>query len=93
MLDTLRRESSYAKFSKCELWLREVQFLGHLVNPNDILVDLAKVEVVKRWEVPKSPYEIQSFLGLVGYYRRFIKDLSKIEVPLTRLTEKAIVFR
>ena len=72
VLETLRRENLYAKFSKCEFWLREVQFLGHLVNQSGISVDPAKVEAVMRWEVPKSPSEIRSFLGLAGYYRRFI---------------------
>ena len=85
-------ESLYAKFSKCEFWLREVQFLGHLVNQNGISIDPAKVEAVMRWEVPKSPSEIRSFLGLAGYYRRFIQDFSKIVVPLTRLTTKVMVF-
>ena len=93
VLETLRRESLYAKFSKCEFWLREVQFLGHLINQNGISVDPAKVEAVMRWEVPKSPSEIRSFLGLAGYYRRFIQDFSKIAIPLTRLTRKAVVFR
>ena len=72
VLETLRRESLYAKFSKCEFWLREVQFLGHLVNQKGILVDPAKIEAVMQWEVPRSPSEIRSFLGLAGYYRRFI---------------------
>ncbi|XP_023759636.2 uncharacterized protein LOC111908045 isoform X1 [Lactuca sativa] len=93
VLETPRRERLYAKFFKCEFWLREVQFLGHLVNQNGISVDPAKVEAVMRWEVPKSPSEIRSFLGLAGYYRRFIQDFSKIVVPLTRLTRKAVVFR
>ena len=92
VLETLRRESLYAKFSKCEFWLREVQFLRHLVNQNGILVDPDKVEAVMRWEVPKSPSEIRSFLGLAGYYQRFIQDFSKIAVPLTRLTKKVVVF-
>ena len=70
VLETLRTEKLYAKFSKCEFWLREVQFLGHLVNQNGILVDPAKIEAVMRWEVPRSPTEIRSFLGLAGYYRR-----------------------
>ena len=83
----------YAKFSKCEFWLREVQFLGHLLNQKGILVDPAKIEAVMQWEVPKSPSEIRSFLGLAGYYRRFIQDFSKIAVPLTRLTKKSVVFR
>ena len=88
VLDTLRRECLYAKFAK-----REVHFLGHLVNQNRILVDPSKVEAVMRWEVSKSPSEIQSFLGLAGYYQRFIQGFSKIVVPLTRLTKKAVVFR
>ena len=81
------------RFSKCEFWLREVQFLGHLVNQKGILVDPAKIEAMMQWEVPKSPSEIRSFLGLAGYYRRFIQDFSKIAVPLTRLTKKSVVFR
>nr|KAJ0213173.1 hypothetical protein LSAT_V11C400203150 [Lactuca sativa] len=83
VLDTLRRESLYAKFSKCEFWLHDVQFLGHLVNQNEISFDPAKVQAVMRWEVPRSPSEIQSFLGLSSYYWRFIQDFSKIVVPLT----------
>ena len=93
VLETLRRERLYAKFSKCEFWLREVQFLGHLVNQNGILVDPAKIEAVMRWEVPRSPSEIRSFLGLVGYYRWFIENFSWIVVPLTRLTKKSVTFR
>ena len=88
----LRRERIYAKLLKCEFWLREVQFLGHLVNQKGILVDPAKIEAVMRWEVPRSPTEIRSFLGLAGYYRRFIKDFSKIAVPLTRMTRKGVAF-
>ncbi|GKA17550.1 putative reverse transcriptase domain-containing protein, partial [Tanacetum coccineum] len=68
----------YAKFSKCEFWLQEVQFLGHVV----------KVESVKNWKTPESSTEIRSFLGLTGYYRRFIENFSKIAKPLTLLTQK-----
>ena len=92
VLGVLRSERLYAKFSKCDFWLREVQFLEHLVNQKGILVDPAKVEAVMSWEVPRSPSEIRSFLGLAGYYQRFIKDFSKIAVPLTRLTRKGVVF-
>ncbi|CAH1431974.1 unnamed protein product [Lactuca virosa] len=93
VLETLRWERLYAKFSKCELWLCEVQCLGHLVNQKGILDDPAKVEVVMQWEVPRSPSEIQSFLGLVGYYRRFIENFSRIAVPLTRFTKNTVTFR
>ncbi|CAH1430887.1 unnamed protein product [Lactuca virosa] len=93
LLGVLRRERLYAKFSKCEFWLREVQFLGHLVNQDGILVDPPKIEAVMYWEVPKSPSDIRSFLGLAGYYRRIIQNFSKIAVPLTRLTRKAVDFR
>ncbi|KAJ9547488.1 hypothetical protein OSB04_020031 [Centaurea solstitialis] len=88
VLEVLRKEKLYAKFSKCDFWLQEVQFLGHLVNREGIKVDPAKVEAVMKWETPKTPTEIRSFLGLVGYYRRFIQDFSKIAVPLTKLTRK-----
>ena len=77
----------HAKF-----WLREVQFLGHLVNQNVILVNPAKVEAVMRWEVPKSPYDIWSFLWTAGYCRRFIQDFSKIAVPLNQMMKKDVVF-
>ncbi|KAJ9566564.1 hypothetical protein OSB04_002530 [Centaurea solstitialis] len=88
VLEVLRKERLYAKFSKCDFWLQEVQFLGHLVNREGIKVDPAKIETVMNWETPKTPTEIRSFLGLAGYYRRFIQDFSKIAVPLTRLTRK-----
>ena len=92
ILGVLRSERLYAKFSKCDFWLREVQFLGHLINQKGILVDPAKIEAVMSWEVPGSPIEIMSFLGLAGYYRRFIRYFSKIVVPLTKLTRKGVAF-
>ena len=76
-------ERLYENLSKYEFWLREVQFLGHLVTQYDILVDPAKVEVVMLWDVMRSPYETWISLGLVGYYQRFIQYLSNIDVPLT----------
>ena len=72
VLETLRMEMFYAKFSKCDFWFREVHFLGHILNQEGILVDPAKIESVMSWEVPKNASEIHSFLGLAGYYRRFI---------------------
>ncbi|KAI3686167.1 hypothetical protein L1987_79840 [Smallanthus sonchifolius] len=88
VLDLLRKEQLYAKFSKCEFWLKEVQFLGHIVNDKGIHVDPAKIETIKNWNAPKTPTEVRSFLGLAGYYRRFISNFSKIAVPLTALTHK-----
>ena len=78
----------YAKFSKCEFWLNEVQFLGHVISKDGIKVDHVKIEAVSKWEQPKNPTEIMSFLGLAGYYRRFVKDFAKIATPLTKLTRK-----
>ncbi|GJY50395.1 reverse transcriptase domain-containing protein, partial [Tanacetum coccineum] len=88
ILDLLKKEKLYAKFSKCEFWLKEVQFLGHVVNRDCIHVDPSKVESVKNWKTPESPTEIRSFLGLAGYYRRFIENFSKIAKPITLLTQK-----
>ncbi|GKC40556.1 reverse transcriptase domain-containing protein [Tanacetum coccineum] len=88
IFDLLKKEKLYAKFSKCEFWLQEVQFLGHVVNRDCIQVDPSKVESVKNWKTPKSSTEIRSFLGLAAYYRRFIENFSKIANPLTLLTQK-----
>ena len=87
-LQVLRDNKLYAKLSKCEFWLEEVSFLGHVISKDGISVDPSKVEAVLNWERPTNITEIRSFLGLAGYYRRFIKDFSKIAVPLTRLTRK-----
>nr|GEV01910.1 hypothetical protein [Tanacetum cinerariifolium] len=83
ILYLLKEEKLYAKFLKCEFWLKEVQFLGHVVNREGIHVDPSKVESVKNWKTPESPTKICSFLGLAGYYRRFIENFSKIAKPLT----------
>ncbi|GJX48149.1 putative reverse transcriptase domain-containing protein [Tanacetum coccineum] len=87
-----KRRILYAKFSKCEFWLREVQFLGHVINGNGIHVDPSKIEVVKNWKAPRTPTEVRSFLGLDGYYRRFIENFSKIAKSLTILTQKCKTF-
>nr|GFB11341.1 hypothetical protein [Tanacetum cinerariifolium] len=73
ILKLLKKEELYAKFCKCEFWIPKVQFLGHMINSEGIHVDPAKIESIKDWESPKSPTEIRQFLGLVGYYRRFIE--------------------
>nr|GEU44430.1 hypothetical protein [Tanacetum cinerariifolium] len=84
----LEKEKLFKKFSKCEFWLQEVCFLRHVVNSDRIHVDPSKIEAVKNWKPPKTPIEIRSFLGLAGYYRRFITNFSKIAKPLTLLTQK-----
>ncbi|GJZ69154.1 reverse transcriptase domain-containing protein [Tanacetum coccineum] len=88
VLELLRQEKLFAKFSKCEFWLQEVHFLGHVINQDGIHVDPSKIEAVKNWEAPTSPTEVRSFLGLAGYYRRFIANFSSIAKPLTLLTQK-----
>src|ERR1043166_9111822 len=92
ILELLKNEKLYAKFSKCEFWIREVQFLGHVVNESGIHVDPAKIEAIKKWEALKTPTEVRSVLGLAGYYRRFIENFSKIALPLTQLTQKSKEF-
>ncbi|GJZ83349.1 putative reverse transcriptase domain-containing protein [Tanacetum coccineum] len=88
ILELLKKEELYAKFSKCEFWIPKVQFLGHVIDSKGIHVDPAKIESIKDWTSPKSPTEIRQFLGLAGYYRRFIEGFSKIAKPMTKLTQK-----
>nr|GFB81854.1 putative reverse transcriptase domain-containing protein [Tanacetum cinerariifolium] len=92
ILELLKKEELYAKFSKCEFWIPKVQFLGHVIDGQGIHVDPAKIESVKDWAPPKSPTEIRQFLGLTGYYRRFIEGFSKIAKPMTKLTQKNVKF-
>ncbi|GJT41243.1 putative reverse transcriptase domain-containing protein [Tanacetum coccineum] len=92
ILELLKKEQLYAKFSKCEFWIPKVQFLGHVIDSQGIHVDPAKIESVKDWASPKSATEIHQFLGLAGYYRRFIKGFSKIAKPMTKLTQKKVKF-
>ena len=92
VLHALRNHRLDAKFSKCELYLIEVRFLGHVVSASGISVDSEKVEAIRSWERPKSIFEIRNFFGLVGYYRRFIEDFSRLATPMTRLTRKEVKF-
>ena len=82
VLQTLRQNQLYAKFKKCEFWLSRVGFIGHVVFADGIYVDSQKVEAVANWEQPTTVTEVRSFLGLAGYYRRFIEGFSKIARPL-----------
>ncbi|GKD68099.1 putative reverse transcriptase domain-containing protein [Tanacetum coccineum] len=88
ILELLEKEKLFGKFPKCEFWLQEVHFLGHVVNSEGIHVDPSKIEAVKNWKPTKTPIEIRSFLGLAGYYRWFIINFMKIAKPLTLLTQK-----
>ena len=92
VLQLLRDHQLYAKFSKCEFWLTEVRFLGHKVLASGVSVDPEKVEAVMSYERPKSVFEIRSFLGLAGYYKRFIEDFSRLVAPVMRLTGKEVKF-
>ena len=92
VLQTLREKKLYAKLSKCDFWLKEVSFLGHIVSAEGIRVDPAKIEVVVNWKQPRSVTEVRSFLGLAGYYRRFVKGFSIIASPLNQLLRKGVKF-
>ncbi|GKD19564.1 putative reverse transcriptase domain-containing protein [Tanacetum coccineum] len=91
-MDLMNRRKIDAKFLKCEFWLQEVQFLGHVIHSEGIKVDPSKVEAVMKWQAPKSVSKIQSFLGLAGYYRRFIQEFYIIASSLTKLTKKNAPF-
>jgi hypothetical protein len=88
VLEKLRSNQLYAKFSKCEFWFKEVAFLGHVISAGGISVDPSKVKDMLNWMPPMNASEIRNFLGLIGYYHQFINDFSKIAKPMTRLLEK-----
>jgi hypothetical protein len=92
VLQKLRENQLYVKLSKCEFWLKEVLFLGHIISEGGICVDPGKVKSVLSWSTPQNVSDIQSFLGLAGYYRRFIERFSKIAKPMTELLEKGKTF-
>ena len=88
VLQTLRENQLYAKFIKCQFWLDRVAFLGHVVSAEGISVDPQKIEAIVDWKPPTNVIEVRSFLGLAGYYRKFVEGFSKIATPLTKLTRK-----
>lgn len=92
VLQTLRQHQLYAKLSKCDFWQQEVQFLGHAISKEGVAVDPHKVIAMLDWKQPTSVTEVRSFLGLVGYYSRFIQGFSSIAGPLTNMTKKGIPF-
>jgi hypothetical protein len=92
VLQRLRDHHLYAKFSKCEFWLDTVKFLDHTISSDGISIDPSKVQEVLDWKPPTSVHQIRSFLGLAGYYRRFIPDFSRIVKPMTELLKKGVKF-
>jgi hypothetical protein len=93
VLQKLRDNQLYAKFSKCEFWIDKVPFLGLIISNGGTTVDPAKVKEIMEWRVPTTVTEIWSFLGLAGYYRKFIEGFSKIAKPMTSLLEKGREFK
>ena len=88
VLGVLRKNELYAKLSKCEFWLEKVAFFRHIVSKEGISIDPQKIKLVTQWPRPKNVTEVMSFLGLVGYYRKFVRDFSQIAAPFTNLSKK-----
>ena len=92
VLTCLREHQLYAKFSKCDFWLKEVQFLGHVLSAEGVAIDPSKVKDVLDWKPPTTIHQVRSFLGLAGYYHRFILDFSKVSKSITELLKNQVKF-
>nr|GFD14087.1 uncharacterized protein [Tanacetum cinerariifolium] len=92
MLEILRQKKLYAKFSKCEFWLQQVAFLGHIVSADGITMDPSNVKAITKWPRPTTVTEVRSFLRLAGYYLRFVEGFSQLALPLTQLMRKGEKF-
>ena len=92
VLEKLREHKLYAKLSKCSFWQRKIGFLGHVITEDGVAVDQEKIKAIIQWPTPKNATEVRSFLGLAGYYRKFVRDFATTAKPLTRLTGKDTKF-
>ena len=92
VLQTLRKHQLYAKFHKCNFYQKKIQYLGHVIYVKGTAVDPDKVRAIMEWLVPKDVANIRSFMGITGYYRRFIEGFSKIAYPITSLQKKGTNF-
>ena len=92
VLSRLREHQLYVKFSKCEFWLDEVPFLGHVLSVEGVVVDPSKVRDILSWKPLISVHQVCSFLGMAGYYHRFIPSFSKISKPITELLKNQTKF-
>jgi hypothetical protein len=92
VLQRLREHQLYAKLSKCEFWISEVLFLGHIINKEGLAVDPKKVADILNWKAPTDARGIKSFIGMAGYYRRFIEGFSKIAKPMTALLDRIVCY-
>ena len=88
VLQILRERQLYAKFSKCQFWLDKVAFLGHVISVEGVSVEPQKIEAIVNWKPPTNVFEVRSFLGLVGYFKKFVEGFSNIATPLTNLLKK-----
>lgn len=93
VLQTLREHQLYGKFSKCDFYKDQIQYLGHIITKEGIVVDPEKIKTIMEWPTPKDVADIRSFMGLAGYYRRFVEGFSRVAYPITSLQKKGKVFK
>ena len=92
VLQTLKENQLYAKFSKCEFYKDKIQYLGHNISEQGLVVDPEKIKAIKEWPVPTDVSAVRSFMGIAGYYRRFVERFSAIAYPITSLQRKGVKF-